>query len=137
MRLVAGAVLVVVVAGDAAVGVERAGFEDEAPRGVGDGHAQPGAPGRVGGGELVAGLVAHGHGGRETVAVHDGVADLDGGGRRAEVVGGALGGELQLLGKCGDAELGTVAVQHPQHEEVAAPEDVPGDFRPGAVRGRG
>ena len=82
-------------------------------------------------------LVAHGHGGLEPFPSDPHTADLDGGGGRAEVVGGAVGRELHLLRQRDDAEFVAVPVQHPQHEEVAAAEDVPGDLGAGVPQDTG
>ena len=53
------------------------------------------------------------------------------------MLGGALGREFQLLRQRDYAEFLPVAVEHPQHEEVAAAEYVPGDLGTGPAQDAG
>ena len=87
---------------------------------------EPGAARRIRRRQLVAAEVLDDHVGAQPAAVDARVGSRRTVGRaRLQECDGALGRCGQLLRQRRDAELVAIAVQHPQHEEIAADERVP------------
>ena len=131
------AVFVVVVARYGTVRLHRARLEQGIARRIRHRDVQPGAPGRIGGRQLVPGKALHRHAEFQRGSGHARRVDANPGSLGFEELPRAALGRFQLLGQGRHAEFGAVLVEDPQHEGIAAPEHVLVDRRPQLAQHRG
>ena len=124
MRFEGQRIGVAVVAGDGAGGVDGPRFEHHAAQPVAHGDVQPGPARRIPGRKLVAGQIPDVDVEAERSAVEPRPRHREAGGVLAQQPHGRVRGGLELGGQRRDAQLDPVAVEHPDHERVAADEHV-------------
>src|SRR5262245_30137605 len=125
VRFEAHGVVVVVVAANRTIRVQRSGLEHNLSVAVPNGHMKPRTAGGVRGRKLVAAEVSDGHDRFQPSVPNLHVLDGHGCGFRLQMIDRALDGRVHFLRLGLHGQVRTKPVQDPLHEEIAADEGVP------------